>query len=207
MAAFWTGAEDAKLRELQEKGASATQIGLALKRSKNSVIGRASRLGILLAGSSIEARRQKRAAKGLPPPKPRPSRAKSEEEKEARRAEMAKVREERRLREEQKRAEKLRKLAEKPKPAESFRPARRTVYVPTRSELQCVAVQMDEVGTLTLFDLKEHTCRWPFGGGSETTYCGKRRTEGSPYCTAHKIVSRFGVSELKSMFEKEGIAA
>lgn len=41
---------------------------------------------------------------------------------------------------------------------------------------------------LPLIELKEHNCRWPFGGWPETTpitFCGHPKYNGAPYCAEH----------------------
>jgi hypothetical protein len=45
---FWTDAKDAELRRLLGEGKTSTEAGMALSTSKNSVIGRASRIGAKL---------------------------------------------------------------------------------------------------------------------------------------------------------------
>ena len=45
--ALWADTDDAKLREMAEKGLSFRVIGEAIGRSRNSVIGRAHRLGVI----------------------------------------------------------------------------------------------------------------------------------------------------------------
>jgi len=38
---------------------------------------------------------------------------------------------------------------------------------------------------LSIYDLKETTCRWPYGDAPPFTYCGHNTIDGSPYCLAH----------------------
>lgn len=49
--AGWTPEEDARLHALAREGNSATQISAELRRSRNSVIGRAHRIGAALQGT------------------------------------------------------------------------------------------------------------------------------------------------------------
>lgn len=58
----WTTDEDVRLRDMANGGMSGGQIAAALERTRNSVIGRAHRLGILLGGT-LGRRENKRVAK------------------------------------------------------------------------------------------------------------------------------------------------
>lgn len=42
---------------------------------------------------------------------------------------------------------------------------------------------------LSLTELRPTTCRWPYGEGKDTTYCGKRCRADQPYCAAHMAVA------------------
>lgn len=203
----WSNDEDATLRDMARDGYSSTQISQRIGRSRGAVIGRASRLGVRLTSSAAISRRQKRLEAGLPPARPRKSRAMSAEEKTARLAEQERLRQEKQHLAEEARRARLARLTEKAKKPELRRISVRQSAPPTSADLRCVAVALTEVGVMPLCDLKEHTCRWPFGQGASTTFCGKRRDENSPYCVAHKLVARFGETELKNMARQNGIAA
>ena len=52
-------------------------------------------------------------------------------------------------------------------------------------QLRCVAITPRH---LTLIDLEDNDCRYPYGGdtdGEPITFCGHPRREGSSYCTSH----------------------
>lgn len=38
---------------------------------------------------------------------------------------------------------------------------------------------------VSLLDLTSDQCRWPFGEGRDTTFCGQPRVDGYPYCQCH----------------------
>ena len=51
-------------------------------------------------------------------------------------------------------------------------------------------------GHLTIYQLREDTCRWPLGGMLERPpfmYCGEAAPIGCPYCAYHAQVARGGV--------------
>lgn len=65
--AAWSDAQDKRLRELADEHYSASQIGAALGRSRNSVIGRAHRQGVLINSQRVPARvkQEKKASRKL----------------------------------------------------------------------------------------------------------------------------------------------
>lgn len=55
--------------------------------------------------------------------------------------------------------------------------------------LRCVEI---EPLHLSIFDLMEDSCRWPYGGWAENrgiTFCGHSKLEGLSYCPAHQELS------------------
>ena len=45
--------------------------------------------------------------------------------------------------------------------------------------------EVQEHKPLTILELKDCHCRWPFGSGSGATYCGRLKQDGSSYCEFH----------------------
>ena len=43
--------------------------------------------------------------------------------------------------------------------------------------------------TLTITDLRPNTCRWPYGEGKDTTFCGASCSPHVPYCDEHMAVA------------------
>ena len=69
-----------------------------------------------------------------------------------------------------------------PRPTLLPRHARRTRQAPRPIvEMKCDAI---EPLHLDLLDLDRHHCRWPYGEGSNITFCGHSKMVGS-YCLAH----------------------
>jgi len=54
----WTTEDDEKIRRMAAEGKTAGQVAIALKGSRNSVIGRASRIGVTFGGTSIRVERK-----------------------------------------------------------------------------------------------------------------------------------------------------
>jgi GcrA cell cycle regulator len=48
-----------------------------------------------------------------------------------------------------------------------------------------VHVNFEPRGLISIWDLKEHHCRWPYDNEPMTTYCGHDRLPGKPYCKKH----------------------
>jgi GcrA cell cycle regulator len=47
-----------------------------------------------------------------------------------------------------------------------------------------------EPRNLDLLDLAPNDCRYPYGEGSNTVFCGRSKTDGSSYCAAHDHLCR-----------------
>jgi GcrA cell cycle regulator len=66
-----------------------------------------------------------------------------------------------------------------------FRPRHEILKRAAELQLRCVAVMPRH---LSLLELEEADCRYPYGGdveGEAITFCGHPRREGSSYCTSH----------------------
>ncbi len=151
----WSAERETVLRKLWDEGISVTLIAGAMHISRNSVIGKAHRLGL----SARENPVKKRSA-GAP--------RISLEEQKRRNAERQSLR---------RAAEKERagKPAPVPRPPTSFaispRPPRQVVPDDPR------------VGTFVLEEVQaNNSCRMPIGERPHLRFCGKERKEGSPYC-------------------------
>jgi len=56
---------------------------------------------------------------------------------------------------------------------------------PPEPEWKEVHVNFEPRGLITIWDLKEHHCRWPYDNEPMVTYCGHDRLPGKPYCKKH----------------------
>lgn len=45
---------------------------------------------------------------------------------------------------------------------------------------------------LTIYQLTDRTCKWPYGDMAPHTYCGSLAVEGKPYCTYHDMLAHAG---------------
>jgi len=66
-----------------------------------------------------------------------------------------------------------------------FRPQRQILKRAAELHLRCVGIVPRH---LSLIELEEGDCRYPYGGdmeGEPITFCGHPRREGSSYCTSH----------------------
>lgn len=70
--------------------------------------------------------------------------------------------------------------APRPRKPRVFRPA------PEETIPRCAAIEPQHV---SLLDLAPEHCRWPYGEGAATTFCGHQKFNGFSYCAAHYFLS------------------
>jgi len=170
----WTEADDAALREMWEAGRVASEIGLAMGRSRNSVIGRAHRM-LLPARPSPIGQRPPGAA---PKPKKRGRPKRADLQRAARIA--------------------ARRAAAPVNPIPAAPPAFAGDPAPVRSTGFLDVSSLDLPRPVTpAGGSSAGCCRWPLWGHKERPthrYCGdpvSHRRDGAPraYCAAHAAVA------------------
>jgi GcrA cell cycle regulator len=73
-------------------------------------------------------------------------------------------------------------------PSAPRRIAEPVAHAPTPSPARYVE---EAPGTATVLTLGAHMCKWPIGDPSSEgfTFCGRRSSEGAPYCVEHARVA------------------
>lgn len=165
----WTPERDAEVRRMKEEGYSTSQIAAAIGQkfnillTRSAVIGRAARLGLCV-------KKLKASDRQHTPEKARIAHIEIEEIKAD--------------------APKLKRIRRAKPGKYTVGPMTQSVAPPDLSvvepePLRCVEI---EPRHLSLFDLKEDNCRYPYGGWPENTpvtFCAHPKRDGSSYCAVH----------------------
>lgn len=189
MSKGWDNATLKKLKTLNDKGLSTSEIGKRLGMSKNAVVGKLNRLGWnATAGSKTKAPASKKTAapakktttkvapkKATPVKKP-VAKAKPVAKKTATPAK------------------------EKPAPKPVVKPTKKTASTPATKEKKTVSSSSKSASSknlamhqriiqhsLEMANLKPNQCRWPIGDPDSENFhfCGKQVFTGKPYCYEH----------------------
>lgn len=186
---IWRDANVSTLARMAGEGSSASQIAMAIGATRNAVIGKACRSGIQLNGKNSSEKINQSltganeavaaAAPAVVTVTP-PIRSGTQPKIVEALAEVA-----------NKATAVLSKTKVNPSNVAGKAAGRaydpRFVEPPRRFACEPVPV----VGTATIMDLTEHTCRWPFGNPGEEAfrYCGRPKPFGVPYCRAHAALA------------------
>jgi len=173
----WTKERIERLKELWTEGLSASEIAAELGEgvSRNSVLGKAHRLG--LAQGERKGASMPRSRKPVRPPAPPPVVELPPPDKPVP-------------------AEPPPQNNPHPAPMMSDRPPAEAAELPRREE--AVVPQSEGV---TIMELRESTCRWPLGDPTtpEFRYCGGRAISGLPYCAHHSQLAYQPATERKRL--------
>ncbi|GAA6211120.1 GcrA family cell cycle regulator [Hyphomicrobiales bacterium 4NK60-0047b] len=74
---------------------------------------------------------------------------------------------------------------------------------------QFVELEIPEEERVDLVDLKECQCRWPIGDPQDGNFhfCGKKKTEGTPYCEYHSEIAFQPLSRQSAKAKAQTVAA
>jgi GcrA cell cycle regulator len=156
----WPAERTAELLRLRERGLSGGQIARELGTTRNAVIGKLHRLGLTIVVTRVT----------------------SEEHRQKRREQKARLRERQRV-------QRLVLAA----------PKKRCADVPSAhlfSQKHNMPAKLAKLGKVPIWGLTAHSCRWPLFAGDEPFhrkfYCGDKAVRGAPYCGEHLRVSYGG---------------
>ena len=199
----WTDERVEKLRELWDKGLSASQIAKELGEgvTRNAVIGKAHRLGLKSRPSPVKANEKKKAAPAKPKPAPKPAAKKAAPKpaapKPAAPAAPAQPTTPPASRQDASPSQPMpNKNSDLPKivsvgPGGFLRqgPGDQQAPIPPAPPRRLVpAKPSPEIADKTsLLDLSDKVCRWPMGhpGEPDFHFCGEAVNPGFPYCVEH----------------------
>ena len=86
---------------------------------------------------------------------------------------------------------------------EPIEPVEALPFVPPESSAP-QPVSEPPTGLISIMELTEHTCRWPFGDPRETdfSYCGAWKSAAGPYCSNHAKRAKSTAAELRELREQ-----
>lgn len=159
----WEAHENAVLRDLWARGDSCSVIGAKMGKTRNAIIGRASRMG--LPGRMTTERKARCYRSG---PVSHEEKRRREQERLARR-ELAQA-----IRMRQKLEERQRFLDGSLPP----------LHIPE-------TIQPPEFLALTFGELQRNQCRYPRGEGQDIRFCGQPKMKGQSYCQHCYLITHY----------------